>query len=276
MTKPKRKKWRLVAAAGVIILTLVAVVYQYTGDYTLRDNIIVFENAIKELGPEGANRPYRVPEANILEVIDLGREKIVFFEGDENLRIFGFAFFERGANMRYRISGYRIWPMPYPSFVTVQHGYPDMDRLFIAGYNCGGIHSYGIRLEETDYIQVGEEWHRNVLAEAILPVESDQFFFIMQMNEFYEYAGINSEYMEDYSEKLRWPYYVVPSEPALYDEFGNNITGDYFLPDVRADWSSSSSMSKNVNFWPVVVFLLALGSLCVWFLLRRPNESNQK
>jgi len=253
--------FKKVAAVAVIVFIFAFIAYLYCDDYPLSGDQGSLEIAISGLVSGSLNT---TDDVRILETIDNDRERIVFFQRKDDNQVYGFAYFIKGLNMRYRITDYSLMPIPYSAFVFVE---PSLSRteLVIGGYNLEGIHSYGVQLTGDQYIEISdEEFYKEILAEAIFSVERGQFLTMITLDEF----NMKARDTPDGFPSPLWPYY----SSALYDENGNDISEEFRLPEVVAGWAKSGSLSHNVNFFPVVIFLLVLGAVVIGLILRKPPK----
>jgi hypothetical protein len=251
------KKVRCLAAAFVILLTLLSIVYIYSMAFPLTNDKLVLEQAISDAYWQHTNI-----DVTVLEVIEAEKGLIAFFREESARQTFGFAFFKRGLTMRYAYAEHHLEPIPYTSFVTAQSFAFDSENILIAGYNnIDEIHSFGVRFEVLKHIimEVGGENKRNFIVEATLPIDSGQFFMAIPRSELFTLAGF-ADY-DDYM--VSHPY----SHCILYDEAGNDITQHFYIEDVNAGWTSGSATSQGVNRL-LIFFVLICGAALARSLLK--------
>lgn len=267
----KIKKIKLFAIAITVILMVVSIMYIQNSyiysSYTLMNDKDELAQAISDASI-GLSRGGDI-DAYILEIKDVEQGLVAFFQDKSADQIFGFAFFDRGLNGRYKLTELYIRPIPYSAFVTTRsldynYGY---ENLMVVGYNLGEVHRFGIQLNvmwHNPLIEVEGERLMNFMVEAVFPVESEQFFFIIPISEIYEQAGLFPE---------EFDYYIglIVHEGILYDEEENDISHKYFLEDTNANWGSGASgLSPALNMYYSLLgfFVLVVGLGFIIYLLK--------
>ena len=265
---------KLAAAAVAAVLTLVAIVLVYGQTYPLKNDKDVLSQVINDFlsvrrplsGRSIDYRPDEVIDIYVLETIRVRRGLAAFFKIRDDRRIFGFALFERGFNMRYGMSGFTIAPIPYSAVIIARTF--DHDNIMVGAYNAAGIHSFGIQFAGDRWIEIDEdEWQREFVVEAMFPAKGEQFFFIIPINEVYEQAGFSAE-------EIRQIRQILPAG-RLYDEAGNDISNYYYIQGIDSGWRSGGSSAVSVNVFLIVAVFIFGGAIVRSLLKEGPQQGEQ-
>ena len=158
----------LFALTCIAALTLVSIAHIYSSAYPLTNDKNMLSQAITDADNIFIGRNI---DAYVLEIKHLRHGLAAFFQDRNNSQVFGFAFFERGLNRRYKLIETHMESIPYSSFVTVRSFAFESENFMVVGYNTGEIYSFGIQILGTGgWVEINGQWQRGFEAEIIFPV----------------------------------------------------------------------------------------------------------
>jgi len=244
------RKVRIILAVVTAVLTFAAAAYIYGTAFPLVGDEKSLSQAILEASYHPRFHRMSNIDAEILGVAQTTGGLAAFFRNRNHDHVFGFAFFERGWNRRYTLTGYQKEFVPYSSFVLA-HRFSFDGVQMIAGYNTGVAHTFGITVHSHSHVGQGQ-------VEIIFPVESERFLLALSEPEIRERAGLTGEH------RGVW----IHGTGTLYSEDGNDITDNYFVEGV-ADYGLGGRGIGRANINGSLIFLmLGSGFIIVKLLLR--------
>jgi len=290
------KNLKIFLIAIIVVLVGVAIWFAYTADYKYTSDIASLQQAIENKANDGARVNSRVMSeglnVEILEVAETEQGLVAFVRHRVIEQSFGFVFFERGPNRRYRFQTHRMERfVPYSSFVTVRNEFVDFgeyralvfhDEVIIAGFNVGDVSEFGIKItrDVDNFIELEDgTWQRLFIGEVILPIESEQFIKVLKRDYVLELAELTDEDLLRTAERIqefRRPAVADIYEVArLYNDAGIDITETFAIEvshPIRQG-VGGGSLFATTPYSGRVFFILIVGAILIRLVIKPPVRS---
>lgn len=253
------KRTRLLAAALTAILALWCMWWLYDQEFHYPNTEAGRLAAVEDYIPSPADSTIRhVVEGDPLRVIawaERGRSLFIFYAADTEDNVHGILCLVRGINGKYRPTNAEIEPFPYTSGVYSTNTWVKSEDVYVpilAGDNCREIYA-----AEVEYI--GYTGAEEYSVKRTYELTESNFLWLM------DEEGLEQELVSDGETAVQ----LHVRDILLFDEDGNDVTGQYRDDTVDRSWSSSKGTAEMGMLYVFMGLTALLGAIFVFYFLRR-------